>query len=166
MSDKITLVEAIATIVDYYDAYRRELGMPLLKAFANADAIKILFDSSEDTCTLEAYYKEELTGSFTSQFYDFTDYLSAIFQNVEAEHSNVSLEEALDECLSDYGIDGFMDLLTTNAVEIEVDNETVITFKFEDEFDTMSSGDDISIIIPVEPDSISRSNISTIFSKC
>lgn len=97
MGDKITLVEAVAIMVEHYDAYTRQLDVQTLKAFVNADAIKITFDTDEDTCELEAHYKEEVVGSFSVDgVYTFTDYLIVIFQNVLSEHMDISLEEAFE----------------------------------------------------------------------
>ena len=162
MDDKITLVEAIAIMVEHYDTYTKRLGMPLIKAFVNADAIKIRFESIADSCTVEAYYKEELKGSFTTAFYDLTDYISAILKDVISEHIDNSLEEALEECLLDYSLDGFMDLLTQEEVSIEIENENIISFKFED----INTCDKVSIIIPADPDYILRSSIMSAIHTC
>ena len=165
MSDQINLVEAFGIMVEHYDTYTKQLGMPLIKAFVNADAIKITFDTDEDTCELEARYKEEVVGSFSVDgVYTFTDYLIAIFQNVLSEHMNVSLEEAFEECASEYSIDGFMDLLTIDnqVFTIEVSDETILSLAFRDEY----AGDEVSIIIPADPESISRTQIASAIHTC
>lgn len=162
MSDQINLVEAFGIMVEHYDTYAKQLGMATIKAFVNADAIKILFDNGDDTCTLEAYCLEELKGSFSVDYYELTDYIAAILQNVNEEYTETTLERTLEECLSDYGLTDLMDFLLLGNVWIEIDNETIITFVFKDP----ASADRVSIIIPTDIGSISRSNVASAIHSC
>lgn len=161
MSDNINLVEAMAFMVEHHDINARQLGMPTIKAFVNADAIKILFDTSDDTTTLEAYYKEELTGSFTVGIYCLTDYLNTIFQNVQSQHEPFTLEEAMEECLSDYGKDSYMDwiVIDDQIFSIQVEDASKLTFEFKDE----NTWERASVVVFTNDDGISRSLISELF---